>query len=113
MPGIAEDNKYGAESFNSVPRLGGLVGLWEDGEVVGLPTTWIQTTNEPAELAELDMLRNDMDTISFSRTEKWVGQIKQAIEHLHSQVVIWGDANTKNVMVDGETMRCWLTLVGG
>jgi len=70
LPGIAEDNKYGAESFNSVPRRGGLVGLWEDGEVVGLPTTWIQTTNEPAELAELDMLRNDMDTISFSRTDQ-------------------------------------------
>jgi len=100
LPGIAEDNKYGAESFNSVPRRGGLVGLWEDGEVVGLPTTWIQTTNEPAELAELDMLRNDMDTISFSRTEKWVGQIKQAIEHLHSQGVIWDIANPRNVMID-------------
>jgi tRNA A-37 threonylcarbamoyl transferase component Bud32 len=86
------------------------MGGWE---VVGLPTTWIQTTNEPAELAELDMLRNDMETISFSRTEKWVGQIKQAIEHLHNQVVIWGDANTRNVMVDGETMRCWLTLGAG
>ena len=36
------------------------------------------------------MLRNDMDTISFSRREKWLGQIKQAIERLYSEVVIWG-----------------------
>lgn len=67
------------------------------GEVIGRLTNWIQTSNE---LAELDTLRDDVHTMSFSRREKWAGQIKQAIEHLHSQGVIWDIANPRNVMID-------------
>jgi hypothetical protein len=80
------------------------------GEVIGRLTNWIQTSNE---LAELDMLRDDVDTMSFSRREKWAGQIKQAIEHLHSQGVIWDIANPRNVMIDWENDVLLVDFAGG
>jgi tRNA A-37 threonylcarbamoyl transferase component Bud32 len=81
-----------------------------DGEVIGRLTDWIQTSNE---LTELDMLRDDVDTMSFSRREKWAGQIKQAIERLHSQGVIRGNANPRNLMIDGENDVLLADLAGG
>lgn len=86
------------------------MGGWD---VLGRLTNWTQTSNELAELAELDMLRDDVDTMSFSGREKWASQIKQAIERLHSQSAIWGNANPKIVMIDGENDVLLVDFAGG
>jgi hypothetical protein len=81
----------GMSLLHRVPRLEGLVGLREGEEVIGFLTNYIETNND---LRDLYTLRDDIDTTSSSRREKWAGQIKQAIKQLHSQGVIWGDATS-------------------
>ncbi len=80
------------------------------GEIIGRLSKWIATSNE---LAELAMLRNDVATMSFSWREKWAGQIKQAIERLHSQGVLWGNANPRNAMIDRESDVLLVDSAGG
>jgi tRNA A-37 threonylcarbamoyl transferase component Bud32 len=99
----------GMSLLHRVPRLEGLVGLREGGEAIGFLTNYIETNND---LRDLYTLRDDIDTTSSSRREKWAGQIKQAIKQLHSQGVIWGDANPRNVLIDRED-NAWLVDFGG
>ncbi|KAH8797596.1 hypothetical protein F5882DRAFT_396051 [Hyaloscypha sp. PMI_1271] len=95
--------------LHRVPRLEGLLGLREGEEVIGFLTNYIETNND---LRDLYTLRDDIDTTSSSRREKWAGQIKQAIKQLHNQGVIWGDATPSNVLIDRED-NAWLVDFGG
>ncbi|PMD57427.1 uncharacterized protein K444DRAFT_665775 [Hyaloscypha bicolor E] len=98
----------GLSLLHRVPRLEGLVGLKEGEGVIGFLTNYIETNHDLRDLYEL---RDDIDTTSSSRREKWACQIKQAIRQLHSQGVIWGDATPRNVLIDRED-NAWLVDFG-
>ncbi|KAE9377425.1 hypothetical protein N431DRAFT_434690 [Stipitochalara longipes BDJ] len=91
------------------PRLEGLVRFREDGGVIGFLTNYIEPSDE---LANIDPFWGNIETFSSLRREKWAGQIKHAIEQLHSQGIIWGDVVSRNVLIDRED-NAWLVDFGG
>lgn len=90
-----------------VARLLGVVAA-EDGRVAGLLLTYIDCRRE-----------NDgiLDGIYLRRTptplrERWVSQIKEAVQQLHEGGVVWGDAKADNVLIDKKN-DAWLIDFGG
>ncbi|KAK4156996.1 hypothetical protein C8A00DRAFT_12093 [Chaetomidium leptoderma] len=91
-----------------VVRLLGVVAAAEDGRVAGLLLTYVDCRRE-----------NDgiLDGIYLRRTpipprERWVSQIKEAVQQLHEGGVIWGDAKADNVLIDKKN-DAWLIDFGG
>ncbi|KAH6635116.1 hypothetical protein B0J18DRAFT_417941 [Chaetomium sp. MPI-SDFR-AT-0129] len=90
-----------------VVRLLGVVAA-EDGRVAGPLLTYVDCRRE-----------NDgiLDGIYLRRTpiparERWVSQIKEAVQQLHEGGVVWGDAKADNVLIDKKN-GAWLIDFGG
>ncbi|KAH6843406.1 hypothetical protein B0I37DRAFT_384384 [Chaetomium sp. MPI-CAGE-AT-0009] len=90
-----------------VVRLLGVVAA-EEGMVAGLLLTFVDCRRE-----------NDgvLDGIYLRRTpiplrERWVSQIREAVQQLHDGGVVWGDAKADNALIDKKN-DAWLIDFGG
>ncbi|AEO65252.1 uncharacterized protein THITE_2112074 [Thermothielavioides terrestris NRRL 8126] len=90
-----------------VVRLLGVVAAEDDGRVAGLLLTYVDCRSE-----------NDgvLDGIFLRRTpiplrERWVSQIKEAVQQLHEGGVVWGGAKADNVLIDKKN-DAWLIGLG-
>ena len=89
----------------SHPNIVRLVGLEvnEDGKVEGMVIDYIKNARS---------LKN-IRSISAEQCDKWTGQIKQAIDHLHQKGLVWGDAKAANVLVDEQDNAVLIDFGGG
>lgn len=44
----------------------------------------------------------DIKSIDDNETEKWAGQIINAIDHLHENGLVWDDAKEGNILIDDQ-----------
>jgi serine/threonine protein kinase len=87
------------------PRLCGVVQAGEDSCCIGLLLSWIDCQYTTLECA----LRPDTP---MGLRRKWADQLTAALERLHRNGVIWGDAKPANILVDRND-DIWMIDFGG
>jgi tRNA A-37 threonylcarbamoyl transferase component Bud32 len=55
----------------------------------------------------------DIKSIDVNETEKWAGQIRDAINYLHENGLVWGDAKAGNVLIDDQRNAVLIDFGGG
>ncbi|OBT75113.1 hypothetical protein VF21_05490 [Pseudogymnoascus sp. 05NY08] len=88
-----------------VPRILGLVQGEDGASYMGLLLSYIECDGRT--------LESDVraDTPKHLR-QRWAGQVKSTLKHLHEAGIVWGDAKAANVLVDGN-MDAWIIDFGG
>ncbi|KAJ5226523.1 hypothetical protein N7468_007748 [Penicillium chermesinum] len=88
-------------------RLLGIVRIPSSGRIVGLLLSYI----ESREGKTLLCIGKDPQYVSMS--QKWLSQITQSIEGLHSCGAVWGDAKPDNVLIDAQYDAYLIDFGGG
>lgn len=90
-----------------VVRMLGLVAA-EDDRVAGILLTYVDCRRENEGI--LDGIYQRRTPIALR--ERWVSQIREAVQQLHEGGVVWGDAKADNVLID-KNNDAWLIEFGG
>ncbi|KAG7294462.1 hypothetical protein NEMBOFW57_004535 [Staphylotrichum longicolle] len=90
-----------------VARLLGVVAA-EDDRLAGILLTYVNCRRENDGI--LDGIYRRRTPIALR--ERWVSQIREAVQQLHVGGVIWGDATADNVLID-KNNDAWLIDFGG
>ena len=89
----------------SHPNVIGLVGVTvnADGKVDGMLTAWIENARPISEI----------EIISVEEAAKWIAQIKNAVDYLHKNGLVWGDAKASNVLIREDGSLVLIDFGGG
>ncbi|KAK4107066.1 hypothetical protein N656DRAFT_793429 [Canariomyces notabilis] len=90
-----------------VIRLLGVVAV-ADGRVAGLLLTYVDCRRDYDGILDGIYLRRT----PVSLRERWIAQIREAVQQLHEGGAIWGDAKADNVLID-KNDDAWLIDFGG
>ncbi|KAJ4316064.1 hypothetical protein N0V84_008063 [Fusarium piperis] len=86
-----------------VPQLLGYIHHKDTKQVLGFLRQWLPGRR----LSEIDVAATTAKT-----RQKWVSQIRETIQLLHKQGLVWGDGKPSNVIIDGQD-NVWLIDFGG
>lgn len=94
-----------------VPKLLGLIKMPDNGNIIGILEELVpySESQEISTLATID----DVSAISKERREAWAAQIRETVDWLHENGVIWGDGKADNVLIHPDTDEPWLIDFGG
>ncbi|KAM5353509.1 hypothetical protein ACJ41O_000159 [Fusarium nematophilum] len=86
-----------------VPQLLGYIHHKDTKQVLGFLRQWVPGRR----LSEIDVANTTAET-----RRKWVSQIRENIQLLHKQGLVWGDGKPSNIIID-EQDDAWLIDFGG
>ncbi|KAI5459510.1 hypothetical protein BGZ63DRAFT_359139, partial [Mariannaea sp. PMI_226] len=86
-----------------VPQLLGYIYHKDTKQVLGFLRQWVPGRR----LSEIDVANTTAET-----RRKWVSQIRESIQLLHKQGLVWGDGKPSNIIID-ERDDAWLIDFGG
>lgn len=86
-----------------VPQLLGYVHHKETKQVLGLLRQWVPGRR----LSEMNIATTTAET-----KQKWISQIRQSVQRLHDQGLVWRDGKPSNIVID-ERDDAWLIDFGG
>jgi len=86
-----------------VPQLLGYIHHRETNRVLGFLRQWVPGCR----LSEIDI-----NTVTHETKQKWISQIRESIQGLHKQGLVWGDGKPGNIIIDGQN-DAWLIDFGG
>ncbi|KAM4066783.1 kinase [Hirsutella rhossiliensis] len=100
--------KINAAPLNDTLPISRLKGIVRDesGSVFGLLLTYIDCSR-----VTLACAAPKLDTPACLQ-EKWVVQIQETVQELHSAGIVWGDAKPENVLID-RNKDAWIVDFGG
>lgn len=87
-----------------ISRLHGIVATEDGKSILGLLLTWIDAPKGP--------LQYQYRRRSLQERLRWAAQIRETIEELHREGVVWGDAKLDNVLLDKDGTP-WVIDFGG
>lgn len=88
-----------------VPIIHGLVQYQEETDrICGLLLTYVKHDESLAFI--------DINETPFDSRKKWISQIRQTIDKLHSMGIVWGDVKPDNILVD-DNDDLWFIDFGG
>jgi hypothetical protein len=95
----------GLDKSLRVPRLHGLVQYQQEtDQICGLLLTHVKHDESLAFI--------DINETPLERRNKWISQIRQTVDKLHSEEIVWGDVKPDNILVDNSN-NLWLIDFGG
>ncbi|KAI5857371.1 hypothetical protein GGS23DRAFT_600859 [Durotheca rogersii] len=94
-----------------VPKLLGLIEMPDNGNIIGILEELIPHPKDP-ELSTLARI-DDISTISKERRETWATQVRETVDWLHGNGIVWGDGKADNVLIHPDTDEPWLIDFGG
>lgn len=86
-----------------IPTLHGLVHYDKD-QICGLLLTYVEHGETLA--------YTNVNELPQERRDKWISQIRQTIDKMHSAGIIWGDVKPDNILVDNNDLL-WFIDFGG
>lgn len=104
---LNEINNVHLNSSSRVPRLKGLVGSTEG--VLGFVMDYIDVSPQDPHLG---VFEKRIEEVTRSRRERWAEQIKNTLDDLHQNGLVWGDAKPSNILLDRKD-NIWIADFGG
>lgn len=104
---LDELNRVQLHPSSRVPRLRGLVG--SSGSAIGLLMDYVDASEQAVPLGYFE---KRIEEVTSTRRETWAKQIKDTLNDLHRNGIVWGDAKPNNILLDRND-NIWISDFGG